>query len=874
MLNKVTFRATFIALCTMLSAGAYAIADAPRQVDIPAGELSVALLKVSKQYGADLVYRPEQVHGLKTHGAHGALTTEQAVTQLLQGTPLELRTDQSGAMLIAPSTSGSAPATSGASQASNAVPQDASDASKEGKRSSSEGFRVAQLDQGTTSPPSVVANSSSVSRDYLNKEQLTELVVTAQKREEHLQDVPVPVSVISTDALLASNQLRLQDYYTRVPGLSIAPNATAGAEVLSIRGVTTGGFTNPTVGITVDDVPYGASTYSGGNDVVPDIDPGDLARVEVLRGPQGTLYGASSLGGLLKFVTVDPSTDAITGRVQAGTSSVYNGRDLGYDVRGSVNVPLSDALAVRASGFTRQDPGYIDNVETNQRSVNREDAYGGRLAAMWRPSAAFSLKISALYEDVKTDGSSDVDKATPGYALPILGDLQQSYLRGTGGYDRKTEGYSATLSAKLGDIDLTAITGYNVTRYSDLIDITYSVGDFATRPTYGVAVTVSDDLVKTNKFTQEIRLSTPIGKRVDWLVGAFYTHEKSTAVQDILPVAPEMNIDNPLGFGGVTPTTYEEYAAFTDVTFRITDKFDVQVGGRESQIRQTSASTDTGLFVPLFVGPASPVVYPEVASKANAFTYLLTPQFKVSPDLMVYARLASGYRPGGPNNSPGVPRQYDPDRTKNYEIGAKGDFLDHKFTTDVSVYYINWKDLQLSLVDANNFGYVANGGRAKSEGVEISVEAKPLTGLTIASWISWGEAVLTASFPPGTQAVGAPGDRLPYSSRWSGNVSVEQSFPLVGNATGFVACSMSYTGDRLGEFASIYTLPPERQYLPGYAKTDLRAGAKYDTWTINLFVNNVADKRGLLQGGIGGYPPFAYTYILPRTVGLSLVKTF
>src|SRR5258708_5676426 len=149
----------------MLSAGAYAIEDTLKQVDIPAGELSVALLKLSKQYGADLVYRPEQVYGLKTHGAHGSLTTEQAVTRLLQGTLLELRTDQSGAMLIAPPVSGSAQATDSAAQASTAPPQDASDASKEGKKSSSGDFRVAQVDQGKSSGASSVGNQASSSQE-------------------------------------------------------------------------------------------------------------------------------------------------------------------------------------------------------------------------------------------------------------------------------------------------------------------------------------------------------------------------------------------------------------------------------------------------------------------------------------------------------------------------------------------------------------------------------------------------------------------------------------------------------------------------------------------------------------------------------------
>ncbi len=161
--------------------------------------------------------------------------------------------------------------------------------------------------------------------------------------------------------------------------------------------------------MTIDDVPFGASTNLGGGRAVPDIDPGDLQRVEVLRGPQGTLYGASSLGGLLKFVTRDPATDDLGGQLQASSSDVVNGDDLGYSVRGSVNVPLGDTFAVRASGFFRRDPGYIYNVQTGESSINSADADGGRLTALWRLSDQWSVKVSALIQEIDGDGATSVD---------------------------------------------------------------------------------------------------------------------------------------------------------------------------------------------------------------------------------------------------------------------------------------------------------------------------------------------------------------------------------------------------------------------------------------------------------------------------------
>jgi outer membrane receptor protein involved in Fe transport len=243
---------------------------------------------------------------------------------------------------------------------------------------------------------------------------------------------------------------------------------------------------------------------------------------------------------------------------------------------------------------------------------------------------------------------------------------------------------------------------------------------------------------------------------------------------------------------------------------------------------------------------------------------------------MVYARLASGYRPGGPNtnSTPNPVPNYKRDTTQNYEIGVKGSALDHALNFDASLYYIDWKDIQLQVFNGTSI-YV-NGSRAKSQGVEFSVESRPRRGLTLAAWAAWNDAVLTQDFPnTGTaNAVGSSGDRLPNSSRFSGALSLDQEFPLTGAMTGFVGATLSYFGDRRDVFTSIFAASPERQYLPAYARTDLRGGARYETWTLNLFVNNATDRRGVVTGGIGATNPIAFTYIQPRTAGLSFSKAF
>src|SRR5579862_771947 len=234
---------------------------------------------------------------------------------------------------------------------------------------------------------------------------LTEVVVTAQKQgEQDLKDVPIPISVLNGDQLADTSQVLLKDYVSSVPGLNLLPG-TNGIQYLSIRGITTG-IANPVVGFMIDDVPYGAFSNQA---EVPDIDPGDLARIEVLRGPQGTLYGDASMGGLINYVTKQPSTDGFSGRFETGTDFIQNGAGPGYNLRASANVPITDQLAIRISGFERQDPGYIDNPLLNETGVNKANAYGGKFALLWQVTPDTSVAFSALGQYTKQDGLSYIE---------------------------------------------------------------------------------------------------------------------------------------------------------------------------------------------------------------------------------------------------------------------------------------------------------------------------------------------------------------------------------------------------------------------------------------------------------------------------------
>jgi outer membrane receptor protein involved in Fe transport len=720
---------------------------------------------------------------------------------------------------------------------------------------------------------SVVTTVSAQTRD---SHKMEEVVVTAQKFAERLQDVPVPVTAVTSESLIESGQLSVEDYYTRVPGLNYSVSGEGGQSTIAIRGITTGSDTNPTVGIVIDDIPYGSTIAVGtGYGVsVADIDPGDLERVEVLRGPQGTLYGASSMGGLLKFVTKDPSTESFSGRVQLGSSSVRGGNDFGYSARGSMNVPLSDTLAVRASAYTLEEPGWVDNVETGKRDFNTRESDGGRLSALWRASESFTLKLSALIQDTSRIGTNESDIS--------LGreQFRQRFLPGTGGYDRNVQAYSATMIAKLGDVELTSLTGYSDDELATKTDLTYAIPALMALPQlfFGVDRMFSDNQIETKKLSQELRASMPLGDRVQWLVGGFYTDE------DIRMTGTNYAADDGGAVHGLVfqlnygPQTYKELSAFTTFTVQLADHFDVQLGARYSDTKQTSLGVWRGPQSLLVFG-ADPRALPRETANDHATTYLFTPRWKINDDTMLYARLASGYRPGGPNNGcghTGVPCRFDSDTTRNYDLGLKGNIADGLLAYDAAVYFIQWDDIQIPGLYSPDFlfSYTANVSQAQSEGVELSLELRPVDGVRVGAWGAYNDAKLTADFPADQIfLVGRDGDRVPYSARVSGNVYADYQFPFIGsNGSASVGASLSYVGDRMGSFESMFDV---RQRYPSYTQLDLTAGVQYDSWAVRLFANNVTDKRAILRGGTDSqFSANFITYIQPRTIGLSLSKTF
>jgi iron complex outermembrane recepter protein len=699
---------------------------------------------------------------------------------------------------------------------------------------------------------------------------LQEVVVTAQKRAERLQDTPVPVTALNTNDLLANNQTRLQDYFTQVPGLSL--NATGdGSQNIVLRGIAAAVYSNPTVAVTIDDVPVGASSaLANGQLQQPDLDPADLAQIEVLRGPQGTLYGASSLGGLIKYVTTDPSTQGYSGRLQADVNGTEGG-GIGYGVRGSVNVPISDTLAFRASGFSRRTPGYNDNIVTGENNVNSIDAAGGHFSLLWTPSSLLSVKLGALYQYTRADAGSAIN--TDYYDHPTYGDQKEAFLPGSGGYWTENALYTAKVDVHLGWADLTSVTGYNINEFKGATDNTLTFN----APPYDLPASEIENLFHTNKVSQELRLASPIGERWEWLLGGFYTHEHNPVIQDINGVDPRTAVVLETPLEADFPTTYQEFAGFADATYHFTSAFNIQAGLRYSHNRQTYSEADYGSLGE--IAPGVPFTSLQDSSD-HSLTFLVVPQLKISPDMMAYVRIASGYRPGGPNADAALlnlPGTFKADTTLNYELGLKGNALHGTFTYDLSAFYIDWHSIQLQIQDpVTEFSFFTNGGTARSTGLEATLKDRTDWGLRLAANASFDVAELSQTPPASIYA--SDDARLPYSPRVSGSLSADQDFQISDQWTGFVGGTVAYVGRRFGDFPSEAT--SLRSVFPSYTTLDLRAGALTGPWTVNVFARNVTNERGVLASrsllGTAATleSPYITNFIPPRTIGVSVARVF
>ena len=715
----------------------------------------------------------------------------------------------------------------------------------------------------------------------------SELVVTAEKRAEPLQQVPLSVTALSGRQVEQLHAIQLQDWSGYVAGLSVGSLGAPGEAFLAIDGIAPIGAASE-IGVYLNDTPVGSSSsFQDANAFTADLMPYDLTRIEVLRGPQGTLYGASAMGGLIKYVLAQPDPSHFSARIGGDVFGVSHASDVGGGVRGEANLPIvDDKLALRVSGYYEGVPGYIDNATTGQKDDNALRQWGGRAALLWRPTNDVSVEASAIYQNNHSDNQNYValDTVTQ---QPIAGQLTNINTRAEP-FTQTLQLYDLTLNWNLHWAQLTSVSSYQKFNNDTLEDLTDYIGrylDLFGLPAPGGPGTNQSDLAEKfglSKFTQEVRLASPSGQKLEWLGGFFYTHEDASNHEQINgydSTGAQLPGVNPLELVTL-PSTYQEYAVFGDMTYHFTDWFDLTGGLRYAHNDQHFVQTESGALV----GP--PLVVPGHSSE-GVTTFQVAPEVHFDKNTMAYVRIASGYQPGGPNvvlpgappGSPPVPTQFNSSTLIDYQVGVKSTLLDGKATLDLSAFYIDWSKIQVSALIGNTSA-IENGGSARSDGFDFTGAYSPIPGLTLGGTLAYTDAVLTSDIP----SIGAvKGARLPLVPQWSGSLTADYSRPLTGPWTGFIGGGYRYTGSRFSAVEGSInpgTTEPQGMKVGAMNVVDLRLGARTSDLTLTLFAKNLFDERAYIPpafyffDAIGVPIDIKAPVLQPRTIGVSIDKSF
>jgi outer membrane receptor protein involved in Fe transport len=686
---------------------------------------------------------------------------------------------------------------------------------------------------------------------------LEAITVTASKRPEKASDLAGGISAVTGDQLEAIGAQSYADYLGRMPGV-VFNAGPSGDSTAVIRGVgTTAGLDQgqgPT-GYFINEIPLAEPGYAIG---VPDIDTFDVDRVEVLRGPQGTLFGSASLGGAIDYIAneADPSGYHAALEGSASGTSHDNGK-VGYTAKGMVNIPLvPDQLAVRLVAYQREEPGYIDNAGTGHKASNDLKVAGGRMSVVWTPAAGTKLSWLSIYQRNDTPDF--------GYVEPALGKLEKS----TALPEKFNLGFqlhSLRLDQDLDFAKLTALLSYNHKEHTLYNDYTPFYGGYD-----GIqAPVLYREQARSNTRSAEIRLASPGDQAVDWLVGVNYLSTDKTIPDDIsssdayavlAPQLPAYDLRGNQFYWGNGHVTGWEKAVFGELNWHFLDGWTLTVGGRWFDDEVKSRVQYNGVFYdPVYAPPAT-------EQKQTGFAPKYSLSYKFTPDLTAYVLASKGYRFGNPNTiyplaGFDTPSGWKTDSLWNYEAGIKSFWFDNRVQLDVSAFYIDWSDIQVRLYRPDGVTYGTNAGGAHIRGVETSGRWRVTPAFDLQANLTWLEAalsqdVLAASVPL------RKGQTLPGASKWQ--ASVTASYRWNGPHQPTLTATDRVISSAPG------TLQQPNYRVNGYNQFDARFGMMFGNTEISLYGSNLFDRRGVTftYGDFGtGLQEFL---IRPRTVGVRV----
>ncbi|MEQ9463345.1 MAG: TonB-dependent receptor [Haliea sp.] len=695
---------------------------------------------------------------------------------------------------------------------------------------------------------------------------LEEVIVTASKREESLQNVSASVSAFTHADIQRLGLDSFEDFARRVPGVTLN-QAVKNRSVFNIRGVTTslfGGNTQDPVSVYINETPV---TDTFGAIVQPDLRLFDVERIEVLRGPQGTLFGSGSLGGTVRILTrqPDPSAFAADGRIDIGVTDGGHQRQR-YD--GMVNIPLlEDTLALRLVGYQRDEEGWVKNITRGSR--NSSDDRGGRAALLWRPGDAFYAKLEVIYQDSDPDDGDAFN--------PDLGEFRKSSAISEARPSTLTN-YSLTMEYEFPDFaTLLSATSFQTSETASYADL----GDFLGLGVSGFNVS---DPWDSEFVTQELRLVSNTDSALNWLVGGFFIDR--TTDPAFLVTAPGLSA----AFGGLIPTddlfqsdietTSRELAAFADVGYRFSPRWKVEAGIRvfDTEVSYSEPDRNTINFVTFEVDNLS---FRNTGTDSD-YTWRAGISYDPSDDIMLYANVSRGYRIGqvNPNKGPSltdpndlvIPEAYDPDSSINYELGAKTSWLQGRLIANLALYYIDWTDIQVNGARVSDMRtFIANAGDARSQGVEIELQTMPVEGLNLNLALTFQEAEMT-DVADNIIVAATKGETLPGSVDFKMSGGIQYTWAAFGDKQMYARADVQYVGSSPNDFG-MNGGNPFFAMNESYENVGAAVGLVADKWNLALYGENLSNNDSYILTNGGGTPNYVNS-LRPLTVGVRLGFSF
>ena len=756
------------------------------------------------------------------------------------------------------------------------------------------------------SPMSVTAEEKATEEEKGNR-----IIVTANKKAVYLQDIPSSVQSLTSDVLEAMGADAFEDYSRGISSLSVVDRGPS-SKKYTIRGISSGLIeaTTSAVGVYIDEMPVSAALNQ------PDIKLFDIERVEVLKGPQGTIYGEGSMGGTIKTITKKANLDKFSGKIDGTLSSTSKG-GTNTKINGMVNIPLIDKeLAVRIVAYNRDMSGYIDrvaqpdgqNVDLNiafgtppgtfpifmsgpiegASNINDENTSGGRISVLWQTNDKLAINASVIIQKGEHGG--------PPLEIAGIGDLKSNQLRDETIKDDITLS-NLTFEYDLGWGDIVASSSYYSRELTEDLDAS-ALGSLFTgnQITGGTGI---KNYEEEDNFSEEVRLVTDFSGPLNFIGGIFYIDKKDKFIQSVSDttgvITDLYNTFIAIGAFGPTPfiqnfsdaldyqvdTDITQKAFFLEADYELTEDLTATVGARFFNIKQSVN------FENFALARGQGILEPRETSLTSISESGTTTKFNLayaaSDDLLFYVQAAEGFRSGGINTETGVPVdliEYKSDTLWNYETGFKSTFLDNHLAMNASLFRIDWKDIQLDLPVGFSRSII-NAGKAKVQGIEFDLSAYPTDGLEFRLSLGKLKSELAENTPEGDAFLagdmdlpnpGFKGDRLPGVPEFNAALSADYQFPIASmSLDGFIHVDFTHTGN---SFTTLNDSSADNHYkMHSYNLANVRVGISKDDWEVVLFVDNVNDTRAEVLR-LDSVVTQRITRNRPRTVGVNARMTF